>query len=260
MDFARSPRALALQQQLRLFTANLVLPSMAEWHRWSDAGEYPLDLINGLKAQARGLGLWNLFLPSLRSDQPGTRLSNLDYAPLAETMGRVPWAAEVFNCNAPDSGTMELLQIAANADQAQRWLHPLLAGQIRSCFAMSEPDTASSDPTHLKTRMQRDGDHWVLDGRKWFIIGAAHPLCRLAMVLGVSNAGARRCPAGRPWRRLCAGPGAAGAGPGTPCDAQHRPVRAGSGVDVRARDEPVARHTAGAAVGLGPGAAFSGRP
>ena len=149
MDFADSPQSLTLQAKLQQFMADLVLPSMAEWHRWSDANEYPLDLIESLKAQARELGLWNLFLPSLRADQPGTRLSNLDYAPLAEIMGRVPWAAEVFNCNAPDSGTMELLQIAATPAQVQAWLNPLLSGQIRSCFAMSEPDTASSDPTQL---------------------------------------------------------------------------------------------------------------
>ena len=191
MDFAHSPRSLALQAQLRQFMADLVLPSLPDWHRWSDAGVFPEDLVESLKAQARALGLWNLFLPSLRDDQPGTRLSNLDYAPLAEIMGRVPWAAEVFNCNAPDSGTMELLQIAASPAQVQRWLNPLLDGSIRSCFAMSEPDTASSDPTQLTTRIQRDGDGpdagWVLNGRKWFITGAAHPLCRLAVVMGVSE-------------------------------------------------------------------------
>ncbi len=191
MDFADSPRCLALQAQLRQFMADLVLPSLPEWHRWSDAGIQPLDLLEDLKARARALGLWNLFLPSLKDHQPGTRLCNLDYAPLAEIMGRVPWAAEVFNCNAPDSGTMELLQIAASPDQVQRWLNPLLAGEMRSCFAMSEPDTASSDPTQLTTRIRRDGDGpgagWVLNGRKWFITGAAHPLCRLAVVLGVSE-------------------------------------------------------------------------
>jgi acyl-CoA dehydrogenase len=187
MDFADSPLSLALQSRLQRFMDDLVLPSLAEWHRWSDAGAYPLDLIEPLKAQARGLGLWNLFLPSLRDDQPGTRLSNLDYAPLAEIMGRVPWAAEVFNCNAPDSGTMELLQIAANPGQVARWLNPLLRGEIRSCFAMSEPDTASSDPTQLQTSITRDGGDWVINGRKWFITGAAHPLCRLAVVMGVSE-------------------------------------------------------------------------
>ena len=187
MDFADSPQSLTLQAKLQQFMADLLLPSMAEWHRWSDANEYPLDLIESLKAQARELGLWNLFLPSLRADQPGTRLSNLDYAPLAEIMGRVPWATEVFNCNAPDSGTMELLQIAATPAQVQAWLNPLLSGQIRSCFAMSEPDTASSDPTQLQTRIERDGDEWVISGRKWFITGAAHPSCRLAVVMGVSE-------------------------------------------------------------------------
>ena len=184
MDFTDSPLSLALQSRLRQFMADLVLPSMAEWHQWSDAGAYPLDLIEALKAQARALGLWNLFLPSLRDDQPGTRLSNLDYAPLAEIMGRVPWAAEIFNCNAPDSGTMELLQLFASADQIERWMNPLLRGEIRSCFAMSEPDTASSDPTQLQTRIVSDGDDWVINGRKWFITGAAHPLCRLAVVMG----------------------------------------------------------------------------
>jgi len=187
MDFAPSPLALDLQQRMQRFIDDLVLPSLPEWHRWSDAGEFPLDLIEQLKAQARALGLWNLFLPSLRPDQPGTRLCNLDYAVLAETMGAVPWAAELFNCNAPDSGTMELLQIAANPEQTSRWLNPLLAGEIRSCFAMSEPDTASSDPTQLQTRFQKDGDDWVINGRKWFITGAAHPLCRLAVVMGVSE-------------------------------------------------------------------------
>ena len=184
MDFAPSPLSLSLQARLQRFMDDLVLPSMAEWHRWSDAGEYPLDLIEPLKAQARELGLWNLFLPSLRDDQPGTRLSNVDYAPLAEIMGRVPWAAEVFNCNAPDSGTMELLQLFATPAQVERWLNPLLRGEIRSCFAMSEPDTASSDPTQLQTSIVRDGEQWVVNGRKWFITGAAHPLCRFAVVMG----------------------------------------------------------------------------
>ena len=187
MDFAESPNALALQARLQQFMADLVLPSLAEWHRWSDAGIYPLDLINSLKDQARALGLWNLCLPNLPDGQPGTRLNNRDYAPLAETMGRVPWAAEIFNCNAPDSGTMELLQLAATPAQADIWLGPLLRGEIRSCFAMSEPDSASSDPTQLQTRLVRDGDDWVINGRKWFITGAAHPLCRLVVVMGVSE-------------------------------------------------------------------------
>ena len=188
MDFAPSPRALALQEPLRRFMQDLVLPSHGDWLRWADAGAYPLDVIEPLKAQARAAGLWNLFLPELRADEPGTRLANGDYAPLAELMGRVPWASEVFNCSAPDTGNMELLHRFATPAQRQRWLLPLLEGRMRSCFAMSEPDVASSDPTNLGTRIVREGDAYVLNGRKWFTTGAAHPHCRLAIVMGVSNA------------------------------------------------------------------------
>jgi acyl-CoA dehydrogenase len=187
MDLTPSPRALQLLEQLQRFMQDLVLPSLAEQQRWDDAGAHALDVVEPLKARARALGLWNLCLPSLRDDEPGTRLANLDYAPLAEAMGRVPWAAEVFNCNAPDSGNMELLQRAATPAQRERWLQPLLAGEIRSCFAMSEPDTASSDPTGIAARIERDGDGYVVNGRKWFITGAAHPHCRLAIVLGRSS-------------------------------------------------------------------------
>lgn len=187
MDFTPTPRAQALHRQLQRFMDDLVLPSLPEWHRWDDAAAYPLDVVEPLKAQARALGLWNLCLPDLRDGQPGTRLSNLEYAPLAETMGTVPWSAEVFNCNAPDSGTMALLLQHADAQQTERWLLPLLRGEIRSCFAMSEPDVASSDPTQLQTRLQRTGDGWIIHGRKWFITGAAHPHCRLAVVMGVSD-------------------------------------------------------------------------
>ena len=184
MDFSHSPRTEDLLARLQRFIDDLVLPSQAQWHRWADAGLYPLDVIEPLKAQARALGLWNLCLPNLRDDEPGTRLSNLAYAPLAEAMGRVPWAAEVFNCNAPDSGNIELLQRFATPAQRDRWLAPLLNGEIRSCFAMSEPDVASADPTQLATRLVPDGDGWRVSGRKWFVTGAAHPLCRVAFVLG----------------------------------------------------------------------------
>ena len=187
MDFEPSALSITLAQQLQRFMDDLVLPSYADWHRYADAGVYPLDVIEPLKQQARALGLWNLFLPGLRSDQPGTRLSNIDYAPQCEIMGRVPWAAEVFNCSAPDSGNIELLQLFATPMQRERWLAPLLGGEIRSCFAMSEPDVASSDPTNLDTRMVRDGDDFVVNGRKWFITGAAHPLCRIALVMGRSG-------------------------------------------------------------------------
>jgi acyl-CoA dehydrogenase len=190
MDLTDSARSRQLLEQLARFMQDLVLPSLGEWQRWADAGVYPLDVIEPLKRHARALGLWNLCLPSLRDDQPGTRLSNLDYAPLAEAMGRVPWAAEAFNCNAPDSGNMELLQRFASPAQRKRWLDPLLAGEIRSCFMMSEPDAAASDPTGIATRIERDGDDYVVNGRKWFITGAAHPRCRLAIVAGCSDAAA----------------------------------------------------------------------
>ncbi len=188
MDFELSPATLELRTRLDRFMQDLVLPSLPDWHRWADAGVYPLDVIEPLKEQARALGLWNLFLPGLRDDQPGTRLSHLDYAPLAEAMGRVPWATEVFNCNAPDSGNIELLQLFANDAQRARWLAPLLRGEIRSCFAMSEPDVGSSDPTQLQTRIVADGDTLLINGRKWFITGAAHPNCKLVVLMGVEAA------------------------------------------------------------------------
>jgi acyl-CoA dehydrogenase len=191
VDFAHSARALALQTQVQRFLDDLVLPAQAQWHRYAAVGVYPLDVIEPLKTQAQALGLWNLFLPGLRSYEPGQRLDNLEYAPLAEIMGRVPWSAEVFNCNAPDTGNIELLHRHATPAQAERWLAPLLAGEIRSCFAMSEPDVASSDPTNIATRIVREGNgegaHYIVNGRKWFITGAAHPNCRLAVVVGCSN-------------------------------------------------------------------------
>ena len=189
MDFAFSPRVQDLQAQVQRFMDDLVLPSNRDWQRYADAGYYPSDVVEPLKAQARAAGLWNLFLPDLRDDEPGMRLSNMEYAPLAEIMGRVPWASEVFNCSAPDTGNIELLHLAATPEQARQWMAPLLEGTIRSCFAMSEPDVASSDATNICTRIQRDGDDYVINGRKWFITGALHPACRLAIVMGVSNDG-----------------------------------------------------------------------
>jgi len=183
MDFNHSPRALALRQQLEAFMQQYLLPYNAAWHRSVQEGIYPPPFLEDLKALAREAGLWNLFLPGLQEDEPGTRLGHLDYAPLAETMGRLPWAAEVFNCSAPDTGNMELLHRFATPDQRVQWLKPLLEGRIRSAFAMSEPDVASSDPTNLQTTMRREGGQLVLNGRKWFITGAAHPNCRLLVVM-----------------------------------------------------------------------------
>lgn len=187
MDFQFSEESLLMQQKLREFMQRHVLPANRDWHRQSKNGAYPMALIDSLKALAREEGLWNLFLPALKEDEPGTRMSNLDYAPLAEIMGRIPWAAEVFNCNAPDTGNMELLHMFATAEQRERWLAPLLNGEIRSCFAMTEPDVASSDATNIQTTIRREGDEYVISGRKWFITGAVHPRCAFTIVLGVSD-------------------------------------------------------------------------
>ena len=189
MDFNPSPLARQMCDRLNAFIDRYVLPYNAAWHAAVQAGDYPPPFLEDLKALAREEGLWNLFLPTLRDDEPGTRLSNLDYAPLAEAMGRLPWAAEVFNCSAPDTGNIELLHRFASPAQRAQWLQPLLHGQCRSAFAMSEPDVASSDPTNLQTTVRREGDTLVLNGRKWFITGAAHPNCRLLIVM-VRNADA----------------------------------------------------------------------
>ena len=182
MDFAHSPRAQDLRQRLESFMQRYLLPYNAAWHASVQAGVFPPPFVEDLKSLAREEGLWNLFLPTLGDGDPGTRLSNVDYAPLAEVMGRLPWAAEVFNCSAPDTGNMELLHRFASPAQRVQWLQPLLGGDIRSAFAMSEPDVASSDPTNLQTTVRREGDHLVLNGRKWFITGAAHPHCKLLIV------------------------------------------------------------------------------
>jgi acyl-CoA dehydrogenase len=187
MDFAPSLRAQQWQARLAAFMERYLLPYNAAWHQSVQQGVFPPPFLADLKALAKEEGLWNLFLPSLRPDEPGTALSHLDYAPLAETMGRLPWAAEVFNCNAPDSGNIELLHRFANDAQRKQWLSPLLHGEIRSAFAMSEPDVASSDPTNLQTVVRVDGDELVLNGRKWFITGAAHPDCRLLIVMARSG-------------------------------------------------------------------------
>ncbi len=183
MDFSASPRAHEWHQRLQVFMDRYLLPYNAAWHQAAHEGMYPPPFLQDLKLLAREEGLWNLFLPTLRPDEPGTALSHLDYAPLAETMGRLPWAAEVFNCNAPDSGNMELLHRFADEAQRAQWLMPLLQGDIRSAFAMSEPDVASSDPTNLQTTVRADGEALVIHGRKWFITGAAHPQCRLLIVM-----------------------------------------------------------------------------
>jgi acyl-CoA dehydrogenase len=195
MDFGYSPRVNQLRAELSAFMDRHVVSRLADWQREVDAGAWPPSMIESLKAQARAEGLWNLFLPGLRDDEPGARLANLEYAPLAEIMGRVHWASEIFNCSAPDTGNMELLHLFATPEQRAAWLEPLLEGRIRSCFAMTEPDVASSDATNIRTRIERAGEHYVVNGRKWFITNAADPRCRLCIVMGVTD------PAAEPHRR-----------------------------------------------------------
>jgi len=190
MNFAYSPRVEALRQQLRVFMDQYIVPRIGAWHEEVAAGQYPVSFMEDLKALARSEGLWNLFLPSLCEDEPGIGLSNLEYAPLAEIMGRVHWASEVFNCNAPDTGNMELLHMFATPEQRERWLKPLLAGEIRSAFAMTEPDVPSSDATNIQTLIRRDGGDYVINGRKWFITNASHPNCKLLIVMGKTDPGA----------------------------------------------------------------------
>ena len=187
MDFAHSDRVTDLLGQLREFMARYVIPAVPEWERSTAAGDPHPAFMEDLKERARAAGLWNLFLPGLRADEPGQPLSNAEFAPLAEVMGRVPWAPEVFNCSAPDTGNMEILHLFATPAQREQWLVPLLEGRIRSCFAMTEPDVASSDATNISTSIRRDDDSYVVNGRKWFISGAGHPLCRFAIVLGVTD-------------------------------------------------------------------------
>lgn len=187
MNFEHSPKVQSFRTELNRFMEDHILPNDRRWHEIAHSGAYPSEVVEPLKEKARSAGLWNLFLPALRQDEPGTALSNVDYAPLAEIMGRVPWASEVFNCSAPDTGNMEILHMFATPSQREQWLNPLLHGKIRSGVSITEPDVASSDPTNLATTIDRDGDHFVINGRKWFTTGALHPLFAFTLVFGVSD-------------------------------------------------------------------------
>jgi acyl-CoA dehydrogenase len=190
MDFSYSPRTQELQARLQAFIAEHVTPAepryFAEIEANTQAGRRwtPLQLIEGLKVKARAAGLWNLFLPD---SERGAGLSNQDYAPLAEIMGRTPWASEVFNCSAPDTGNMEVLVRYGTPEQQQRWLEPLLEGRIRSAFAMTEPAVASSDATNIQASIVRDGDDYVLNGRKWWTSGAGDPRCAVYIFMGKTD-------------------------------------------------------------------------
>ena len=183
MNFEHSTHALELSQRLFCFIEKYVLPHNAAWHQSVADGIYPPVFLEDLKSLAQEEGLWNLCLPDLKQGSEVTGLPNLDYAPLAEIMGRIPWCSEVFNCSAPDSGNMAMLQKYATPSQSELWLMPLLTGEIRSAFAMTEPDVSSSDPTNLQTTVERVGNRLVVNGRKWFITGAAHPHCKVVLVV-----------------------------------------------------------------------------
>ncbi len=192
MDFAPDQKTAELRERLLAFMTEFVYPAEQTFraqvesaaNRWATP-----PVIDELKAEARVRGLWNLFLPA--AHQHGAGLTNVQYAPLAEITGRSPWLApEALNCSAPDTGNMELLSLFGTPEQQQRWLHPLLDGKIRSAFSMTEPEVASSDATNIRTRIERDGDHYVINGRKWWSSGAMSPRCALLIVLGVTDPGA----------------------------------------------------------------------
>lgn len=187
MDFSYRPEVEELRRRVSNFMDDYVVPRIGEWNREVHDGHYPVSFMEDLKALAKSEGLWNLFLPHLKDDEPGTRLSNLEYAPLAEIMGRVAWASEVFNCSAPDTGNMEVLHMFGSNEQKEMWLKPLLNGEIRSAFAMTEPDVCSSDATNIQTLISREGDEYVINGRKWFITNASHPNCKVFIVMGKTD-------------------------------------------------------------------------
>ena len=194
MDFAFDQRTEELREQLLAFMDEFVYPAEKTFRNQVRSAENTWGtppIIEELKAEARSRGLWNLFLPS--SHAYGAGLTNGQYAPLAEITGRSPWIApEALNCSAPDTGNMELLSLFGSEEQRQEWLEPLLEGTIRSAFSMTEPDVASSDATNIATRIERDGDDYVINGRKWWTSGAMSPRCKLLIVMGVTDPDAER--------------------------------------------------------------------
>ena len=187
MDFAYSPKVVALQEKLWDFMNTRVVPAEERYWAEFDPSTIPHHIspvMEELKAEARSRGLWNLFLPDA---EWGAGLTNLEYAPLAEITGHSIIAPEAVNCSAPDTGNMEVLVLFGNDAQKQQWLKPLLAGEIRSVVAMTEPAVASSDPTNISTRIEEQGDELVITGRKWWSSSAAHPLARVALLMGLSD-------------------------------------------------------------------------
>ena len=190
MRFELSDRATGLRAELEAFMQEHVYPVEQLYYEQVETAENRWStppLMVQLKIKARAASLWNLFIPTEHRNHGGKGLSNLDYAPLAEVMGRVLWAPEVFNCSAPDTGNMEVLMKYATPAQQEQWLEPLLGGEIRSAFAMTEPAVASSDATNIECSIIRDGDEYVVNGRKWFTSGAMNENCRIMIVMGKSD-------------------------------------------------------------------------
>ncbi|NCP40171.1 MAG: acyl-CoA dehydrogenase [Rhodoferax sp.] len=202
MDFDYSPKTKELQAKLLRFMDDYVYPAEGAYHAEIEANTAagkrwtPLQTIEALKLKAQEQGLWNLFYPVDSAQaggiDAGAGLTNQEYAPLAEIMGRVLWSSEVFNCSAPDTGNMETIARYGSVQHKQQWLKPLLEGKFRSAFSMTEPDVASSDATNVETRIERDGDSYVVNGRKWWISGAGDPRCAVHIVMGKTNPDAER--------------------------------------------------------------------
>ncbi len=192
MRFDHSSKVIELQRRLTAFMDEHIYPNEATFHRQIADGDrwQPTAIVEELKPKARAAGLWNLFLPE---SEYGAGLTNVEYAPLCEIMGRVPgFGPEVFNCSAPDTGNMEVLVRYGTEAQRKQWLDPLLAGKIRSCFAMTEPDVASSDATNIKSSITRAGDRYIVNGHKWWISGSGDPRCKIAIFMGKSDPNAAR--------------------------------------------------------------------
>ena len=185
MDFEFSEKTKGMQSRLLAFMDEQIYPNEKRYYEEAEQGRWqPTRIIEELKPKARAVGLWNLFLPD---DENGAGLTNLEYAPLCEIIGRSPMAPEVFNCSAPDTGNMETLARYGTPEQKERWLKPLLEGEIRSCFAMTEPSVASSDATNISARIIRDGTEYVINGRKWWSSGAGDPRCKIAIFMGKTD-------------------------------------------------------------------------
>jgi acyl-CoA dehydrogenase len=185
MDFEFPENVKKLQKKLTAFMDEHIYPNEPLYHRQTEENRWrPVPIIEELKPKARAAGLWNLFLPKTEN---GPGLTTLEYAPLCEIMGRSFWAPEVFNCSAPDTGNMEVLERYGTPAHKERWLKPLLNGEIRSCFAMTEPEVASSDATNIQASIRREGDEYVLNGHKWWTSGAGDPRCKLAIFMGKTD-------------------------------------------------------------------------